>query len=693
MASIPNPRDRESHSVYTKPTWSDVWEFKFNLYCDQFKHVASPDITQAILTYQYGDVLGHDESVFSERDKLDLIGQFVMVEIDVSEELETPRWFGVIVEADNDLWGFDKQAGRQQFVALDLTILLERQTIQTSYVETGDDNISKEINRGIGFNLGGGQSVNREATPNGGGTGDTVPLFKKTLKDAVLWNSYEMLIYLLKFHSPVDEAGSERIDIELRGQLDFLTARRPTLRTHGRTLKDLIDELVSRTRLQGWTLEVDYKGNTAPDEVFLKVFNFNAEDITMPNGDVLDANDAQSSTETSLRSDLATIIRTSGLHTYSRVVCRSERRGTVMTIGAGDSLLERDWDTTTLQGEYQVGASGSTAYANATTALEKMDLNEAYRKDERFERVWRFFRVPTDWDGLIASEPTNPTLKADGTPDTEQTPFWQVGLRFQRYLPLLTDNDYSSLPPTDAPPGDSKSQVRRPFAVIKEGSRYYYLHNLNPGFTNGTEREWSASLRMQDDQLGIICHVGGSHQHALGLSDFTPVDAVDTADSGANIKALNWADIAATVYLQWDEQVRSAWPEGDDSLFEFSRTLYIDVAGYRLDYLMRNTVLGINDEGQTVKAGDAGFIRDDRAELLNLARLAYEWYSRERKAITFRIENLGTIWRVGEMVSTINEGHPGEVEVNAVVTEVSYDLVNGVQTVKTDYGELDVRAL
>ena len=76
----------------------------------------------------------------------------------------------------------------------------------------------------------------------------------------------------------------------------------------------------------------------------------------------------------------------------------------------------------------------------------------------------------------------------------------------------------------------------------------------------------------------------------------------------------------------------------------------------------------------------------------NLAKLAYEWYSTERRAIDLTVHSLDTTLEIGTLIKTIGTG-ANQQTVNSVVTQLHFDLDRGTHTVRTQFAELDIARL
>jgi hypothetical protein len=177
----------------------------------------------------------------------------------------------------------------------------------------------------------------------------------------------------------------------------------------------------------------------------------------------------------------------------------------------------------------------------------------------------------------------------------------------------------------------------------------------------------------------------------IAKADFVPRPASECEEIPAD---LNWKDnLLATVYWLTDEYVEAVWPaDADLPQSDAIREQIISVGDqYQLIYVAPGTVVDVRD-GQLVRTSGGGWLRDDRAALRRIARIAYEWYRRPRRALSLVYRQARGLVAVGEMIRYI--GPPGnEREINSVVTSLSIDMVQVKTAIQTDYGELDALAL
>jgi hypothetical protein len=222
------------------------------------------------------------------------------------------------------------------------------------------------------------------------------------------------------------------------------------------------------------------------------------------------------------------------------------------------------------------------------------------------------------------------------------------------------------------------------------------------------------SLQMHDHQMGLslIPH-GVSHQiERNSLWDGTdPTIGTSHINKGQT----NYQKAYFTLYAQAPHRVRVIWPETpEDYIGDLRSTLVIRLGdAARVDVLTEGTVLDVDEQRalQTVKSRKA--IRDDRPLMLAVARTAWLWYGRQRKALELQFKRIIGQFALGQLVTRLTTGRPvvlvagngaevigagaenvqvGDLAaeyINSVVSSLVYECERGTTDIRTDYLELD----
>jgi len=710
------PRIHQAHVVHTREKWADEWTEQPYLYCDSFSLVAGPDVAEATLSFDYGVITPSDSLNSSTRAKRELSGHYVRVMLDQfteDDEETVVYWYGLVIDTTEDreatvnLNDTAVESGHQTFHCRGLEFLLQRKIVKTSWV-TDTDGGEIEIGRAIAFNAGAGRSSDHQRLGNKSETpGERdAPIFAfeiavgglKTEVAETLWSVQDIVVYLLHYHPPADIDGTDKLNWTSPdgGDAEILEKIFPVQHSHGKSIKQHLDELIDRRRLVGYNIIVQGEDD-APK---VNVFTFNKDTIDLPGGSTVPANGNQ---QTWYFDDDGTIetavVNSDDATRYDRVIVQGAPLGACFTVahlsgGTPFDGLIKDWDDTSATA-YDDGASADGGYS-ALISMDKQAANQAFRADDIFAKVYRAVMLdPGLFDGYANGETVcpDPTLEIDGEPGASPSPFWYPGLRFLDRLPLRTDYDYSTVEDFEATTltiDSSQPNYIRPFAVGKIGSLYYRLDQPGQGKSTAETlrdggRNWAASLRMQDDCPGLFIDVHGAPQHVIAEDEFTPADDDDEADADAQ---MDWKDIACTIFCEFDQHVEARIPSEElTTEADQVRELLIERPEYRLDYLTPGTVIGVDDAGALITT-DGGYVRDDRAKMQDIAQCAFAWYGQTRKALTIVQNDLICDHQIGELITNIGSAE-SPVEVNSVITKMVYDIKAGTVTVTAQYAELD----
>lgn len=736
--SIPQKllRDVEAVTVYTREQWSDEWAEQPHLWADYCNWVANPSISTAGFTWVYGELMRTDEIEFGDVEPLDVVRHWVKISIALSDDADGNArdplcWYGRIEEVAENQEGaaIREEAGAetrvargmQKLVAYGLELVLTRQQVLTCWY-LFDTDWEKQLGRAITFNEPNQKldAGNRTMDPGPQGT----YIFAGDLSDAAdctAWTTRNVVEYLARYHTPVDDDGNNTLQFSVEADgADLLPDNdKPVVRAHGRTLKDLLDELMNRRRALGYTLEVDEGASElGHDLVVIRPFTFADNDVLDDDNNVLlQANPDQKTIDYDKNPDVDPAqLKFSAGQVYDQVIARGDRILCVGTFSVYDDTLEAGW-TAAEQTEYNAGASGEPDYPAVDEVAKRAQRNADYRSQEHLRRVYRYFDVPPEWDEKVtdgrggAANHLFPYDEfVDLVPDLWDAAFYAPHLKFERYLPLKTDHDYSAADLTpdavvDNTPAGKAWEYRRPYVLLElqdeiaEADKYHEVEQLascaEVEFTgDGEGRKFCCSVRVQEDNLGIVVHVQGAPQYVIAANDFVRPDASDALGS-----TFDWADMILTAAIRSDRCVEMKHPnpivEDEDVL----RILVIDARERaQMHYVAPGTVVGLLD-GDLVATSGGGLVRDDRDWLDQLARVAYQWYGTQRQALTLGYRQVigPDALTIGDLIVTVGSGET-EQDVRSVVTEIRVDFAqteNDVHRtmIHTQWAELDALAL
>lgn len=789
--------------VYVKRKWGNLWSQVDGLLADYVVFTASPDMPRAALTYAYGDVKPYGQQRFGHypfteqsggwlsgvlgalqagdpfetgfRPMVDLMRFYVMIEAwayvmhDGERVPVVTRWFGVIEEEQTVR--ADAFSGKQTFIAYGLEMLLEREQVSVSYVATPDNRQVFQIRRPLSFNRGRGRlaegtfytrgnkaRVNPQSSNapvfcgqfglEAGLTNDD-PITVDQEKMAEPWTAATILEYLCAWF-PDPETRDPGMKFVLGpnpriGELAF----QPVLNPSGRSVKSVIDEVLSRHRLLGWRCTV----NVDTNDIVIDWFTMTPAPLRFAGDFIL--NPPVRSENLNLTGpqfgQIRNQITRSALHVYDRVVCRGGRLGITMTMdkvlppsdtrlfmpGEGH-VLQCCW-TADEQIQYEEAAKVypvvKDLYQAADMESLRRRLNERVRNTPRLAKVFSWVRVPDylyPWDFPTLAESGLVEL-ADGLLTLPRLlgRSWRPGLSFSRHLPLLQGIDYKgdAIKKREWVQTANKQITPQPMST-RLFMREKTVTNISTalampldGWTDMTDPDrgsylsnWAWGGALVDIQVGITPmegdlgfvldihdnRAGGGGRHVIWGGIW-----VKRLDEDQFFEySFTDGDYAITCHCQTDSYCEGyASRSNSINRMEGERELVIDFGEeYRLEAVEAGTVVYLDPMGQPVKS-TGGWLYDDRPRLTQFAEAAFLWYSRQRYAI----EVTGKFpqfmgFAIGDLIRFVvnSNNQPGpyysgvsgadvQVEVNSSVTRVSLDFRSSEATLSTDYGNLDPR--
>ena len=216
---------------------------------------------------------------------------------------------------------------------------------------------------------------------------------------------------------------------------------------------------------------------------------------------------------------------------------------------------------------------------------------------------------------------------------------------------------------------------------------WVYAERINAAVDSGDvkrEYQWSVQLIIRDDVPGIILQVVGGQQHYIAQDLY---DSNGTYEDIPSNEGVNHKDWLATVYIPLQFHVYAQYPR--DTVLQsgdMKKVLTLQIADTWLDWLAPGTVVAV--KSGELQQTNGGWLRDDRKRLEDIARLAYEWYSRPRQSLSIALKGIVSDMSVGQMITSISQDGVNQT-VNTVVTSVQLNLQQGTTSVTTSFVELD----
>lgn len=727
QVSVPAP------TVQIRADWTAAWGDS-DLVAQGCTWAASPSVGSAQLQHRYGygrnssDAASAFDVVFRKTAAYQRM--WVRIEIPSAAPVlvggvatSTPMlWHGSIENTRDQVEGLLTRViggdattfdlGLQQFVAHGLEYQLDRETISSSvYEETGGGSTVRTT-RALDFNA--GNKPNRSKDLIGG----SYVFAKQDETDPDWWSTKDVIQYLINYVAPLNYAGATKLPwstANLAGAPDW---DKPVLRQRGRTVRQLLNQLLSRERLLGWHVVVDEA--PATDVAKVSIWSYTRTDVATPEGD-LAANprhfkvDADGGAE-----DTSAAVHRSSLERIDQVRMRGARRRTAFSVGFNEGTLSSGWKAAT-QIEYQEGGSTFVDYPAVAEARKRRKYDADVRSTEEYRDVFAYYELPEDWDGLaddgagekvpVAPDDTDPTDAA------KKQPLYLRDLRLLPTLPLQSGRLYRSVGA-----GDIQITSQRPgldvndaevaplvflerarvtssgsgWTVVAEADKYIEAAKLSQTAwledapaDGKQERRWSVSPRVEGRGLRLIVH--GAPQHVLGRDTFTALDHDEW------IGETDWREIVAAVAIEEDRycEVLDPDPIPGSNPAQVRRILDVELGDrYRLDYVTPGTPVDVDEKGYLIRL-QGGIIRDDRDAMKPLAKLILAYRNVDRHGLTITTARATGVLQIGDYIE--DWGLISNLDVESVVTQISYHCPPGTGdsppapklTIQTGYAELD----
>lgn len=678
------PKDAPTQTVYLAATWDAEWEEEENLFCTESVESVLPHMPTATFTWLYGYVELPDETTFYFIDKF-LSRQRWYVKVvwsftDVLGEAKTRTWVGVIENVSDQLGGYYDDGvdlhvcGEATITAYGIERVLDVSSIRLAYWIDPDGATVQETEILPDFNARGLPDRTEAKT-------DDSYLFEPDRTKAKYWSTIDIIEYLLKRCAP------DAFTFYL-GTCRGLRERdwdKPTVEQHGRTVYNIIGDLVGPSRMMfGWfewqsdeTIKLDTNALT-PWPISVDVVG--APSVPANNRKFVWAAEKDPFTRLSLKS--------SDVGVYDRVIVRGAMIRAVGTFSIVDGTLETAWNTD-LETEYDAAASNEADYADCSLG-EKRLANEEARRNPKFRDVYALHRIPADWDGevLDGENGSGDPLAAwtslfqeprDGDGDVKAFPGESP---IEPDLPLLVGVDYGDTNIANDDLHDDLSDIpdprySEPLVFVKRKSqtalgvdRWSPVAESAtagagvPDTTDGEAPAWSARVEVIPHTRSFRLVVDGQTQQCLYGDRFSS-GALDADVDYGDLDPEN-GEMLATLSISTGRYLQGVWP-AEDPDEDVIRIKTIDLGDrFSAFYVAPSTVVGIETDG-SLRRSTGGWVPrlmpDDSWMLLRaLAKCYHGYYS-----LTRRILDAETAWfygtdrlRLGDMctfVGTEESGH------------------------------------
>ena len=623
-------------------------------------------------------------------------------------------WYGRIeVAASNtdgpsaiDGTNTEYDRGDQKFLAYGLEKMLDQHRIFKSKWK-GLSTAVNDIDSGLTFNKDGvgNRSENRTTLVRGRFGERDYHVFRYYPDGNTFeWSTRDIVRYLVRSDiiTPTDNTGTHDV---FRIEIDDADLERlpdwdaPELETHGVKAKAILDALISRRRLYTWWLEFSEE---EADVIKLRVGTFTGSAYTLDDDSVIPANPNLIAIDTRDVNGSVQIEQEDVSHAVDQVVAYGAKRTTTFTGSFGERTdnaeFIKSWTTESEQ-KYEIAGSDQPGYPDPFELLERKRWHNVSRSQPELADVWSRWQLnldinfpigdPDDYVGFPGEIQIQPRLKLRSGVD-------YAGTLIGGQAVVFPENETDPLPPLVSVQVPSSVGGDAKFRFVTDIGRGA---NLEVDDERDTE-DWTASVRASRNGRSLGIRVNGAPQHVIADTSFTgrPEDADEQHGQW------DWQTMEATVTIEDDRYATGIYPENVIPDVSAVRTMRIKAGSeYRVDYVSKDTVVAIDDDGTKKTTTTGGYLQDDREKLATLAEQAYQWYSRTRRSIQIKAP-YDTPWeavKVGHFITKASRLGQYDYDVNSMVTQLTVEVLHGWGdrpqrelpparvTMDTSFGELD----
>jgi hypothetical protein len=683
VINLDQPTARSHYSVvYTRATWGGAWVRKNDIVATDVAWATSPDVGQARLRMRYGYREDQQKTIAPIDDPTGLYVKIEDVQSGADFDTVVRTWYGIIRSDTLQTSGMVSkngtliESGIQWFACVGLEDLLYRHQVIDSIFVAGDQNTQYTAERGITFNY--------KEKPNRTSSTNPVPVFEgDTTKSALFWSSRDIVNYLLYYQTPKKADGTTPIVFKISGaDLAKIPAKdRPEITTHGVPTADLLNQVINRFRLMTWFPEYDATNN----QVWIRIRRTNPSPIVLSqSGETLQANTNKMNVNTYGDPAVKVTINEKSFQQVDQVIYQSARRRHCFNIADADSTVAGQWETTQ-KTTFDEGASNAVDYPASEEKRERARRDRKARDVDTLRDVYARFGFPDNWDqragdGIGGSKNPIATQPVVGPFGGQQYYIYPPELELSPRLPLLDNKDYhgASLSNYGVTVGKPPFEEKKPFIFTPmpdDATKYVDISRMNsdgdielPNVEK--EQRWSGRVSIDRSGRSIRCDVDGAEQYVIA-KDVYPGFSHDEYTP-----AVSYADFVFVVAVYDDRRCEGRYPP-DSQLSTTADAITRQVVylgdKYRQDDLLPDSNIMVDGETRTLQSSVGGVINDDSPKLVDLARIAFEWYALPRRSITVESVNddeniaLGVFvenWQVDALGNTTRP-------VNSIITRIT----------------------
>lgn len=715
----------DQQKVYVRSSWGSPWFEANNTYCDWATwSVGGIHLNRAQLTIRYGSGKRPSDVDFIKLARGNpeaSLRTWVMVEF--GEDAAVWRWVGSVESiGDNQEGGSAVPFGELRLNCYGVELALQQHRIVDSVIQEGSSLAITRTARGIVFNNHNRGNRSKDLVGDSYVFGYDTPV--AIANNSQLWSSLDMVKYLLAYQTPQPSGGAAPMTWVLDPSAEPYIPNydAPILAQNGRRTLDLLDNLMTRERGIIWWYEYELDN----DQMRVYATSFTDTPVSLGSGHTIPANSRIDTINVESDPNARDVLWTvQSIDQVDQIIMQGARRTSTFTINhVDDGTAAAAW-TPAEETLYEDGASGWPDYPVAGEYLARRRLNAEARARDEVASVFSEITLPYDWDKLAGDGEggeKQPVIPIDGDP-TQSAPLFAKEAYFARNLSLLKGRDYSgnNINQETFKPHDQKPhEPVKPFALALPPSQRPLSPSLRrwllsdkigtvadqPYTTDYIDREWSCRVRVLPESTSLLLEVvGGQYgQHMIAGHSGNPQFTGLPEDLWDNAPEYDWREWIMTISLVEDRFCEYRFPaDASIPMSNAVRRLVIDAGeNYRRDYVVPNTVVGIDGDGYLQRTSSGGYVRDDTDKLEAITKAAWEWYGVERATVSFMTvfrDEVGAM-SLGRFIKSLNAG-ANQSPVNSVVTQLKIihtevdegqQAENALLSIETGFAELDPQA-
>lgn len=676
------------------------WDVRNDLFATQIVWSTAPNMPNATLIRFYGEgtVPGTQQLEPEAYPRFDFRGYFVRIRVfgDVALDAEPATdpayvFYGIIENAADEYEGTLKEklpSGVVVYAAYGLEYLLQKQIISTARTLDAFGITERQVETGLIFNEGGkpNRSPGQVALLTNYAFAND-PDYDEASNSSVLayWSPLEILRYLVANHVPKNGNNQNILSLVL-DNATILTGGtriisndvRPVIDTDGRTLYDVLSDVLMQNGLSTWKLDVteDVDGNLIGTIV----------SITLTRTPGLPVRAASSLTTLDFAdSPLARLtINDTRTDRFDQLIVRGPKETFVFscpldlgsdsdTVDEAIRALARAW-TPAQESAY------STAGNPTGNTDEKIRKAHDFRNRRELADVFSLYRIGKLWTGQVRTVLAQNTVNAIRTEaGLLYTPF-RGAVRILPTLPFYTD----AAKPLESPRRSIGIFTKRPSDPSKWISASQMQATLELGDLDDAESSRMTLEAAVENGRNLRIIVGGEPRHALAGETFTP------QDYDREYPLYSYLDTWVTIAVETERYVERRYPATVDAAIKDDIRRKVINLGAREEfekiYVATQTIKDVDASGNLVFE-TAGLIKNgaaDNSAFDKIGKMLAEFYTVDRKQLSMWFNaqpglGLGDfILTVGERFDDVPTADPAptaiDINANTVVSEITVDL-------------------